>query len=154
MMADIRKGTLADIPQLVELGALMHAESPRFSGFAFLPDRLKGNITLIMGMLGGYVSIAEKDGQVIGGFVAVATPHYACDVLQASDLALFIHPDHRGSTIAARLVRAYVTWAKGIGAEPNISLNTGVQPERTADLLRALGGVNTGSVWTWGAICA
>ena len=35
----------------------------------------------------------------------------------ASDLALYLTPEHRGGTTAARLVKAFVTWAQAAGAK-------------------------------------
>ena len=82
--------------------------------------------------------------------LGVNAVHYACELVQASDLAFFVHPDYRGGTAALRLVDGYRAWAHSIGAEPSIGLNTGVQPERTARLLAALGADQTGTIWTWG----
>lgn len=153
-MAEIRRATFDDVPRMVELGQSMHDESPRFRDRAYNPERAKFSMEAVIGMNRGLAMVAEADGQIVGGIVALAVEHYACDFLQACDLALFIHPEHRGGTLAARLVRAYVKWAVSIGAEPNIQLNTGVDPERTAQLLGALGAKQTGTNWTWGASCA
>lgn len=148
----IRKATTADIGRMVELGAIMHAESPRFSQYQFLPERLALNIERVMNMPGGCVLVGENQNQsVIAGILAVAVPHYACDFVQACDMAFFVHPAHRGGTIAARLVAAYRGWADSLGAEPNMGINTGVTPERTGKFIAATGAVQTGTTWTWGA---
>lgn len=146
----IRRALPQDVPRLVELGALMHAESPRFRGHAYMPERVARNIEQVMTMAAGLVLVAETPGHgVVGAFVAIAAPHFACDFMQASDLALFVHPQHRGARHVVGLVKGYAEWARGIGAEPNLGLNTGVEPERTGRLLATLGAENTGSIWTW-----
>jgi GNAT superfamily N-acetyltransferase len=150
----IRNATHDDIPRLVELGGLMHAESPRFRGFPYLPERCAASLGNIVNHPQGFAAVAEFQDEIVGGMVAIAVPHYACDLLQASDFALFIAPDARGGAIAARLVRAYRKWAEAIGAEPSIGVSTGVHPERTEQLLAALGAEQTATLWTWRTPCA
>ena len=150
----VRQALPADVPRLVELGALMHAESPRFRDFAYLPERCAASLLNVMAHPQGFAVVAECQEEVVGGMLAIAVPHYACDMVQASDLALFVSPDARGGAVAARLVRAYRRWASQLGAEPNIGLNTGVEPERTGQLLEALGAQQTGTIWTWREPCA
>jgi hypothetical protein len=146
----IRRALPYDVPRLVELGALMHAESPRFRGHPYMPERVARTVEQVMTMAAGLVLVAEQPGPgVVGVMVGIAAPHFACDFMQASDLALFVHPEHRGARHVVGLVKGYVEWARSIGAEPNIGLNTGVEPERTSSLLSALKAENTGSIWTW-----
>ena len=150
-MANPRKATADDIGALVALAQAMHLESPRFQRYAFNADKLRANFEMVMAMgPRGCAFVAEHDGNVVGAFVGMACEHFACNVLQACDLGLFIAPEYRGGTAAARLVRAYLNWANGINAEPTISVNTGVDPERTGQLLQALGAKQSGFNWTWG----
>lgn len=147
----IRPGTLKDIDALMPLAFAMHAESPRFSRYTFLPERARQSLEMVLNMKErGFMLVAEQDGMLIGGMVAFSMPHFACDVVQAGDLSIFIDEQHRGGSLAARLIKAYLKWAESIGAEPSIGINTGVHPERTAQLLQALGAAQTGTTYTWG----
>jgi GNAT superfamily N-acetyltransferase len=147
----IRPAHLDDIPRMVDLGAVMHSESPRFRDFAYQPARVGEMMEWLMGSPQGLVLVAEQPLEgVIGGIMAITMPHYACELVQANDLALFVHPEFRGGSAALRLVRGYLDWARDMGAEPSIGINTGVQPERTGKLLAALGAEQTGVIWTWG----
>jgi GNAT superfamily N-acetyltransferase len=149
-MANVRHATPDDIDRLIDLGAAMHAESPQFSPYPFLPDRLRTSLETVLAMPMGCILVAEQGGDLVGGFVALAGHHYACGFIQACDLAWFVCPAHRGGSAGMRLVRAYLNWAKSIGAEASIGLNTGVEPERTGQLLAALGAHQSGTTWTWG----
>lgn len=149
-MANLRNATLDDVDSLLSLAYAMHTESPRFSRYPFNPERLKTNLCMVIGMPYGFAKVAEHEGLIVGALVAFAMPHFACDVLQACDMGLFIDADHRGGSLAARLVKAYVKWAESINAEPTIGINTGVHPERTAQLLQALGAKQSGTNYTWG----
>jgi GNAT superfamily N-acetyltransferase len=110
----IRPATEADLPRLIELGEAMHAES-RFRDVAFnreKVERLLGNL-----MLGaGCVMVAERDGEIIGGFAGGLTAYYFSDDLMATDLALFVSSDRRGGIAAVALVRSFIEWAHERGA--------------------------------------
>jgi len=146
----IRNATKDDVGRLVELGRMMHMESPRFRGFKYLSGQVTSMCEYLIDNECGLVLVAQHADGIIDGLMAMAMQHYACELVQASDLAFFVHPDYRGGTAARRLVDGYRAWAHSIGAEPSIGVNTGVQPERTARLLAALGAEQTGTIWTWG----
>ena len=150
-MAKPRTATAADLPAMVALARAMSEESPRFRPYAFLGCRLRTTLEAVLNMgPRGCLLVAEHEGQIVGAFVGLATDHFACDMLQACDLGLFIAPEHRGGTTAARLVRGYLEWARNIEAEPTIGINTGVAVERTGLLLQSLGAKQSGINWTWG----
>jgi GNAT superfamily N-acetyltransferase len=148
-MTDVRRGTAADIPRLVELGQAMHAESPRFSPYRFDPERLAGSLRGLLDMPLGLVLVAEHDGLIVGGMLAIAADHYACEFRQAADLALFVDADRRGGAAAVRLINAYRQWAREIGAEASICPSTGIEQDRTGRLLHALGAHAAATVWVW-----
>ena len=118
MANTLRQATHGDLTAIIELAREMHDESPRFRRYAFLGYRLRTTLeaTLNMGERGCLI-VAERDGRIIGAFAGVAVDHFACDVLQACDLGLFVAQDARGGTTAARLVRAYLDWAASIEAD-------------------------------------
>ena len=147
----IRNANSSDFPSLIELARGMAEESPRFRPYAFLGYRLRTTLEAVLNMGSrGCLLVAEHEGQIVGAFVGLATDHFACDMLQACDLGLFIAPEHRGGTTAARLVRGYLDWCRNIEAEPTIGINTGVAVERTGLLLQSLGAKQSGINWTWG----
>jgi GNAT superfamily N-acetyltransferase len=146
----IRPATHADIPRIVELGALMWAESPRFSAYPFLHERAAETIRNIIDLPAGCLLVAEGPQGIVGGIMAILAPHWACDFVQACDMALFLTPEARGGSTAARLVKAYRDWAMAKGAEVTMGVSTGIQTERTGQLFQALGAKQSGTIWTWG----
>lgn len=138
----IRAATLDDLPQLLRLGAAMHAESPRFSRLRFSATRLEATLRALIGVPHGFVMVAtaERDGWLVGGMVAVVAPHWASDDLIATDLALFIAPAARGGLLPARLLTRYVQWAHHLGAQIiQAGVTTGIEPETTARLYERMG---------------
>ena len=67
----IRTATLEDVPRLVELGAALHAESPRWSRIPFSPARAAETLTGLILHADGVVYVAERGGQIIGGIAGV-----------------------------------------------------------------------------------
>jgi GNAT superfamily N-acetyltransferase len=145
----IRDATPHDIPALVALGEVMHDESPRFRALTFDGVRLARTLASVIDGAAGFAMVAEKDGEIVGGLCAMVTPHWSSPDLCGCDLALFVRPDARGSLFPARLVRAYVAWAKGLGVKDGhvlIGVMTGVHVESTVALLERLGGRRAGVV--------
>jgi GNAT superfamily N-acetyltransferase len=59
---------------------------------------------------------------------------------EVSDLALFVHPEHRGGMAGPALLRSFVTWAKKRGIRHlGINVSTGVMVEKTGALLERVG---------------
>lgn len=77
----------------------------------------------------------------IGGMVGyVAPPMFGQGALVAKDLGVFIHPAHRGSMAAVRLVRDFEAWAREKGAaHVLLAQSTGINVERTRQWYEAMG---------------
>lgn len=143
----IRFATLDDVPALVELARAMHAESPVFSVLRFDGEILAGNFRTIIQSSQGFARVFEVGGKVAGGMVAAAVPHFCSPDLVACDVGLFVHPEHRGSSAAVRLLTEYRNWAEGIGAALiQFGVMTGVAVERTQSMCERLGWKQQGVV--------
>lgn len=112
----IRLATPDDVPALLALGERMHADS-NFASLAWDAAKMSALIEQLIGMPGGFVRVYVADGEVRGGMLAMACPHWCSADLVATDLALYVEPDSRGGLGAARLLAAYVGWAQVKGAK-------------------------------------
>lgn len=136
----IRSATLDDLPRILELGQLLHEESPRWSRLSF--NRAKAAHMIAQLILGGdgVVFVAEQNGVVTGGIAGVATAHWSSDDVIAQEVSFFMAPEARGNMVAARLICALSAWAKLRGAKwLQAGTSTGLDPERTAGLYERLG---------------
>lgn len=134
----IRTATTADIPRMVDLGRLMHEESPVYRRLTFSADRLAQS--LAVAIRDGFARVVEKDGQIIGGMAAIAMQHWCSEDMVSSDLALFIAPECRGGMAAARLITAYTAWAADLGIKlPMLGVTAGIDTEITVALCERLG---------------
>lgn len=137
----IREANEHDIPELVALGRQMHGESPRWGVLTFDEARLETTLRSLIGSPMGFVWVAEDSaGEVIGGMVAVVCEHWCSADRVASDLALFMRMDCRGSIAPARLLRAYRAWAHEQGAKlVQVGVTTGVHADLTASMMERVG---------------
>lgn len=144
----IRTAHAGDLPALIALGKSMHEES-RFRELRFNESKVAVFFeNLING--GGCIFVAEKNGEIIGGFAGYANAHYFSDDVVASDIALFILPEHRGGLTAFRLIKAFCAWAKFRGAAMTfIGTTTGVDPEKTAKLFELCDFAPAGGVYVY-----
>lgn len=143
----IRAATIDDIPRMLELGRAMHAESR----YAVLPWNA-GKVSHLIGWLidapDGLALVAERDGEVIGGFLGSVSEHYFTDARVASDYALFVEPGKRGGIAAARLLEAFTIWARAQDATlTQVGVTTGVNVEATARLFEAAGFAPVGQLF-------
>lgn len=143
----IRSATPDDIPRMIELGRAMHGESPVFCRLRFDADKLAATISNAIASAAGFAYVAEQGAEVVGGMLAVITPHYFSHDLVACDLALFMAPEHRGGMAAVRLINAYAKWAEYHGAVlTQLGVMAGVNVDKTEALLHRLGWHRTGLV--------
>jgi GNAT superfamily N-acetyltransferase len=143
----IREATTDDIQHLVILGARMYAESERFQSLRFDAQRLTSTIANVIDSPHGFARVMESGGEVVGGLLAVLTPHWFSPDLTACDLALFIAPEHRGTMAPVRLLNAYAAWAHESGAKQILlGIMTGLHVEQTEALCERLGWRRAGVV--------
>lgn len=136
----IRAAAPRDLLPLVELGKVMHAESPRLGKLRFVPDKVLRTLAGLIGNPDGLLLVAEQDGEIIGGIAAAVEEHWFSDQKMAYDIGLFIHPAKRGTLAAPRLVEAYKAWAKSRDAViTQFGISTGVKLASTSRLIEHLG---------------
>ena len=136
----IRVATLADVPQLVELGKRVHAESPRYSRLSYsearVADALEGLITNVDGL----ALVHEHEGRIAGYVLAFIQPEWFSDTLTANELVLYVVPELRGTTIGPALIGGLVAWAAQRGVPyVQAGVASGILTEQTAKLYEHVG---------------
>ena len=139
MALKIRQGDVDDIVALVELGREMHEEAPAFNKMDYDPKKLL-QLGVVLSEQGGMFLAEKDDNEIIGMFLGVVMPHYFGSDLMANDLCFFVKKEHRGSTAAPRLIKAFEKWAWANGATAlRFGISTGVEAKRTLKLYEKLG---------------
>lgn len=146
----IRTALKEDVDALIKLGMVMHAES-RYSRLSFDAEKTAKFFESLVDSENGCLFVAEKNSQIIGGFAGIMSEHYFSRDTIASDLALFILPEHRGGATAARLLYSFVAWGKFKKASMiHVGITTMVNHEKTAKFFETCGGRLVGSVYEFG----
>lgn len=134
----VRSATFDDIPAIVGLLRVMHAES-RFRSIEFVDAKAAATVA---GLLTERmcVLVAEREGAMIGFFLGAVSEYFFSHEPFAADLALFVDPSQRGGMAGASLLRAFKAWAQARGIRHvEIGVTTGVTVEKTAALFERLG---------------
>lgn len=137
---------------MLSLGEAMHAESPRFRALPWDADKVRRLIAHLIESDDGLAIVAEQGGAVIGGFMGMAFDHWCTDARASTDLALFVHPEHRGGLTGARLLRVYARWAKGRGVADALlmcGVTTGVNLASSTRLVELCGFEHDGHLFTY-----
>lgn len=137
----IREATRDDVSAMVALGRRMHEESPYWSALPFSDERTAATIVQLMAAPGlGVAFVAEHDGQIVGGAGAVIVWHWSVAAKIGCELFVFVAPEHRGGSVAARLIRAMDRAVAARGAVRfQVGSSIGLNDERTAQLYERLG---------------
>ena len=140
----IREATHADIAPLLALAERMHGESRHADLLWDLP-KMTSLMPGLIDNVGCLALVAERDGVVIGGFLACEEEMFFSREKFSCDLAVFVAPEHRGGIAAARLIQAYVKWALSRGVRcVNAGVASGINHDVSIALFHRLGFVTTG----------
>ena len=134
----IRVATINDIETLVRLGQMLH-EASELKRHTYKPMKVADLLYSVISGL-GVVFVAEKDGEVIGAFAGGLTELWYSDTVVAFDYCIFIKPDKRHGRTAIRLLIAFETWAREMGAkEIHMGITTGINVDSTSRLYQSQG---------------
>lgn len=147
----IRHARNTDLDTLVYLISRMHDES-RFRVLPYAPERVHDMFSALLGGFGIILVAEDEHGDIYGLMAGVIGPQWFSDALVAQDLALYVTPERRGGMASARLLDAFVGWARSKGAKMiDVGTGTGIQTERTGRFFERMGGQFCGQVYSWGA---
>ncbi len=137
-----------DIGALVEMGRRMHEEG----AYNFLPFDAEKVERLMAGIIEQPESwcglVAENGGVPVGMLGGYLTDYFFCNEKLACDVILFVEREWRGSSAAARLVRAFRDWAAARGArELCLSVSTNVDADAIGRFYRGMGFTQVGGVY-------
>ena len=146
----IRAANYDDLPALLDMGRLMHAES-YYGRFPYDAEKIEALLRVLIDGE-GCVFLYERDGRLIGYFLGMLGEHWFGHSTLACDLALYVLPDERGTLAAPSLIKAFVRWAKSVGADDvQLAISTDVHANRTARLFEGFGFRSVGGIYKQGA---
>ncbi len=129
-----REATILDVPRIVGLGAMMHAES-RYAKYPYSPAKINALVAYLIDNMDGIVLVSEH-GMLFG----MVDEFWFGEGRYANEYVLFCEPEHRKTGEAVALVRQYIELAKQKGAqEVMIEASTLVDVEATDRFFEKMG---------------
>lgn len=123
----IRQATMADKPRIMEMAKTFH----EIAGHPFPYNALHCSnvISACIQEIDAVCIVAEKDGEIIGCILGHAGSHTFNPVRIASEIMLWVEPDHRGvSRYAFNMLDAFEDWSKSRGCELSHMVGLGENP--------------------------
>jgi len=143
----IRPMTEKDIPKLVEMGAKAHMES-QYKGMKFIPEKFRSFLCQFIGNVYLLCIVAVKDEEIIGAMAGQVDETYFSNELTASDLFVYISPEHRGSRAFYLLCSEYIAWARQKQGRMIFLANTyGYESEKVGDIYQRIGFEQIGGIY-------
>ena len=143
----IRRATLQDLPQMIEMGRALHAESPRYQGMGFSPRKLAECYEQLKGTLltpAGCAFVADAGGYIAGMTVGIIASRWFSEERYLTDLTMYVRPEVRSSLAGGRAFRGLVLalegWAKEHDiAGPVLGVSTEIHAEQTVRAYERMG---------------
>tara|TARA_R110000851_G_scaffold235523_4_gene388089 strand:+ start:2534 stop:2995 length:462 start_codon:yes stop_codon:yes gene_type:complete len=124
---------------LIELGHKMWAESELFIKHPLELDKLKNLAISAISMPNVQCFVARKN-EVVGLWVGVLTPLWYSSDLVVQDMVFYVDKEHRGGSVALRLIKAAEGWAKSQGVTENhVGLSSGVDTDNVVCFFEKMG---------------
>jgi len=138
-----------DLQQLLDISEQMHQEAPHFKNKKF--DRSKMSKILLATKTHSnrmFLTYSKNNGVIEGGILGRISEQYFSDELTASDMAMFVKPEHRGSILFVRLFKNFEKWSKDNKATSIvIGHTTGINMDKVQGMYTRLGYNSMGYVF-------
>lgn len=116
MSYKITAATLEDLPALVYLAGSFLETSKYGAIIPFDVDTIRGFVEKLLETGGAFIA-RDETGDAVGMIGLVSFRHVWSGEHVAEELAWYVKPDHRASTVGPRLLTAGLTWARGRGCD-------------------------------------
>ena len=145
MPAKVRQAVYGDIDSIIDQGILCASLSPRYHKSGVGVEKMRSELPNLID--GGGIFVAEAEGEIVGFMAGALVQEFFGNDLTAVEICLFVHPDHRGGTIARDLVKSFESWAWESGAERvQVGVSSEIRSELVVGLYRRMGFRETGAI--------
>lgn len=136
MPIKVRGAIDLDIIQLIQIAKDYSEEAMRWGNLTFDTQRAVYYAVQAMRDKDQQIFVATDGRQIVGFMWAAIQAHVWTADRVASDLVLYVSPEHRNATVACGLVGAFEEWAKACGAKAiHVGANSGIFQDKAASAL-------------------
>ncbi len=146
----IRELCADDIPHVIELMKNYVYPELKWQHVNFCEEACRESIVFFFKGKNSKFFVALKNDNIIGYAACFINRYTFSKDLYASDVTFFVKKEHRGSFAGKKLIEAMRTFGIEKGAkELFLTINSGVEVERTEKMLTRLGAEKIGSAMTF-----
>jgi GNAT superfamily N-acetyltransferase len=139
-----------DISQVISLMKNYAYPELKWQHVDFSEDACRESIIFFSKSKNSKFFVALKNNQIVGYAPCFINRYTFSKDVYASDVTFFVKKEHRGSFVGKKLIEAMRTFAIEKGAkELFLTINSGVEVERTEKMLSRLGAEKIGSAMTF-----
>ena len=114
-MSIIRKATIDDLDQIVEMANRFIAFAPHLSLIKHSADDIVNTVKSVLES--GIIFVIDVDGKAVGVLAAMMTSvWYSPSTKLAAEIMWWVNEEHRGTIASIKLLRTYEKWALDNGA--------------------------------------
>lgn len=145
----VRSIERADVGPVVDLARKMHEESPHYRDYPFRAEKLVGWCKLCLESPDWICWVAIEGDEYVGMLAVGAVEMIFSEQKTVDDLAFYVVPEKRGTSIAPRLLSVMRQWAELHGAaEIRMGVTTEIDNDRVSKYLERKGFTQTGTLMT------
>tara|TARA_R100001594_G_scaffold38470_1_gene69674 strand:- start:47 stop:511 length:465 start_codon:yes stop_codon:yes gene_type:complete len=132
----IRDLTVEDVPAIIALGTTMAEET----GHLLHVERSNFILREIIPSANVFAQGRVEDGRCSAMFIGEVAEHPLINLVFAQEICIYTHPDCRGGTTAARLIKSFTSWAREKNVDYiKVEVTAGVDDERATRLFEKFG---------------
>lgn len=150
----IRPPKFSELMKIVDIARKLVAESPVYSAVPFEPEvifwHLRNGLERFHDDEGGFLMVAEdSNGEIVGAMLGGLAPYlFSSKGVYASEFAIYVNQEKRGTSAAYKLVERFERWAEDNKAlEINVGVSTGITPERAHGFYTKMGYNHVGGIY-------
>lgn len=141
----IKKATVQDIDKLVNTGIGVLGDMPNYATSEYDPEHVKTMATAYIALPNLGIFFEELDGEIVGLYMGIVSFHWFSPTLELSEIMLWVRSDHRGKSIARKLISASEEWAITQGAKRSVlATSSGYKIDKIEKYYNRLGYKTTG----------
>lgn len=130
----------ASAQDAVAIARLLHTalQDSVEGNFSINKQKLLDHVVQVITTADGFAQVYEAEGKVVGCFMAQLEPHAYVNGYIASELGVYINPEHRGTKAFIQLLNEFIAWS---AAKPDVlftTFNIGQWTEDSDTLARLL----------------
>lgn len=136
----IRRATMDDIEILTNVAEDVLADLPNYASAHVNKDHSRAMLRTFLGLEDLGCFFEEKDGEIVGLFMAMVHPQWFTPCLEMSELMFWVRKDQRRTSLARDLLKVAEEWAVSRGAKKLlIAAGSGYETERVVKFYQRYG---------------